>query len=233
MFTGRTVIGGCAAGDPNRRRPRARSRPRSCQTLTRWSFVTAIVTKSRPADGWQERAGDLAVVPIRRSCGRSARDSVRGRAFAGQRGEPAGRLAEAGPPLRCPHAPPAPTAPPPRNPRDRPDDARRPTLPWIPSSPAGSSDRRRSRSGPLRRDCRPARGPRGCAARPHRRRRSRRADRDRRWVLQPRRRDRHGERPLTEDDVEAASRFFVDQGRSQSLFHLAAGDRDAGGRRAG
>ena len=29
-----------------------------------------------------------------------------------------------------------------------------------------------------------------------------------------------GERPITEDDVEAASRFFVDQGRSQSLFHL-------------
>ena len=28
-------------------------------------------------------------------------------------------------------------------------------------------------------------------------------------------------RQLTEDDVEAASRFFVDQGRSESLFHLA------------
>ena len=30
-----------------------------------------------------------------------------------------------------------------------------------------------------------------------------------------------GERPVSEDDVEAASRFFIDQGLTQSLFHLA------------
>ena len=29
-----------------------------------------------------------------------------------------------------------------------------------------------------------------------------------------------GERPITEDDVEAASRFFVDHGRNESVFHL-------------
>ena len=117
------------------------------------------------------------------------------------------------------------------DPRDRPDGDRTPTSPWTPSSPAGSSDRRRSRSPTSTPRAAELPGdPFGAAGRPHRRRRGRRADGVRHRLLQPRRRHRRrrtrsprttSRRPRSSSSTTAAP---------SPLIHLAPATAHARGR---